>query len=922
MQRRDLEHEPASLDVLADEFARDCRNGGCPSISRYVQRYPQLAAEIQELFPTIALMEQLTRREEATRQDARRLLAMEQRMLDRLGDYRIVREIGRGGMGIVYEAIQESLGRRVALKILTANVIRAPHLLERFQREARTVAMLHHTNIVPIFGVGHDDGLHYYVMQYIEGRNLDQLLPAPHNEHHTVSAPVDASQEARTGSSGGGGTAQAQLTWKQVAAYGAQIAQAVDYAHRQGVLHRDIKPANLLVDAQDTVWVTDFGLAKVFGADGLTRSGDLCGTLRYMAPEQFVGKSTLLSDVYSIGVTLFELATGQPAVTESDARQPLIGIALPGVRPPRQIDAGIPRDLETIILKAAAFDPRQRYSTAAELAADLERFRDGEPIAARRASWMRRAWHWSSRNPALAALSGISFLLLLLVAVVATIGWIRVDEARQRAVELAEREQRQASALRVAHGRAQQESEHARRESQRAEDNLHLAMRAFEDIIERVSGRDLPTSLEWDLDEELWGASPNIFTAQDADLLQSLLAFYEEFADRNHANDNVRLETAKAQHRIGDIRQSLGQYELALLAYEQALEIYQRMTNKNVPDAPLILATAAAFNQRGRTFLKTGQPRDALEAHLAAHDLLLQQPPELADTRACRFALAQTYNHLGAIWASWETAAAPPLARSGPVRLAVATLAVSRGSSPLEWMEANYQRAFELLESLIAEDPDNAQYRLALAHCYRNCLPLVRRGGSLEKTSQALLASVHLLEQLVHDFPDTPQFQFELADVLSIDASALHDCEFGRARRQRLERAEAIARHLNSSYPNQPEYKALYANALHRLGLIRYQQEQEEVALRHLSEAVGQYEELLDRFPAMPLYVFSLSRAANDLAGLQRATGQQAASRQTLENTILRLIATYDPQTDMRAASRAAAVLDSNLHRERDRRQP
>ena len=235
-------------------------------------------------------------------------------------------------------------------------------------------------------------------------------------------------------------------------------------AHRQGVLHRDIKPANLLLDSHGTVWVTDFGLAKVFGDDELTQSGDVLGTLRYMAPEQFTGQSTAASDLYSIGITLYELATRHPAFAERDAKPLMLRITQGDLVRPRSVDRAIPLDLETIILKAAAFEPIHRYATAGDLADDLQRFLDGEPLAARPVSAARRLWRWSRRNPAAALLGGLSFLLLFLVAVVASIGYLRVDEARQRAVAYAAGQRHVADELRVATERVLSESRRAKEE--------------------------------------------------------------------------------------------------------------------------------------------------------------------------------------------------------------------------------------------------------------------------------------------------------------------------------------------------------------------------------------------------------------------------------------------------------------------------
>ena len=897
---------------LADEFARRCRTGSCPSVTQYAESHPELADEIRDVFPAIAAMELASRREQLDRADTRRLHEIDQRLLDRLGDYRIIRQIGRGGMGVVYEAIQVSLGRTVALKVLTANVAHAPKQLARFQRKAQAAAMLHHTNIVPIFGVGFDDGLHYYVMQYIDGISLDRLIHGyPTSRDVIASHDGEACDEMDPRGKAAALRTTSSRRWRLITSYGMQIAQAVDYAHKQGVLHRDIKPANLLVDVHETVWVTDFGLAKVFGDSELTQSGDVFGTIRYMAPEQFAGESTTLSDVYSIGVTLYELATRQVAFANSDAQQLIHTITHQGLPRPRMAAPGIPRDLETIIMKAAAFDPRHRYPTAAELAEDLRRFHEGEPITARRTGVPRRIWRWSCRNPALAALSGLSFLLLLLVAVVATIGLIHVEAARRNAIELASRAQRRSDQLRLATQRAQTESNRARSESQRAEDNLQLAMRAFEDVMQRVSGRGLPESMEMDLEDETRELPPRLFTDEDAELLQSLLVFYEEFARQNHGDESVRLETAKAHHRIGDIRQSLGQLDQALEAYDQALDIYRRVPNRDRSHLDTILATVTVLNQRGLTYARAGDVRSSIASHLAARDLLLGQPPEIAGTNAARLALVETYNNLGAIWYRADVTGIPVFGHGPPGRRAALT--GQHRLSTLDWMEENHQSALDLLETMMADDPTNVDYRLALARCYRNGLPLVWHGGSADAAAERLSAAVSILEQLTVDFPDTPRYSFELADILSIDTPELVNTQFGKASWQRLEQAEQIARKLNSTYPNQPEYKTLYANALYRLGLILDRNDQLDLAVRHLAESVRHYQELLERFPHIPAYVVSLGRVSVDLSILQRQARRWDDAHTTLDNAILRLIATYDPNSDTRAARRLLAVLQMHL---------
>jgi serine/threonine protein kinase len=429
----DSSWERNPIDKLADEFLGRHRGGENPSVTEYAERYPELAEEIRDLFPALVMMEELkpaTPEGTATSASGPRA---EGKKLERLGDYRILREVGRGGMGIVYEAEQESLGRRVALKVLPAQALLDPRQQKRFQREAKAAARLHHTNIVPVFGVGEHEGLHYYVMQFIQGLGLDQVLHelkrlrqaktaaplaageasrrAPKSGTGTVSAgnvaqalitgkfalasaPADGSPEAGAGPSlrpatipypgssdtpqpagsssglvlpgqadGSSASDSARHYWQSVARIGIQVAEALDYAHSQGVVHRDIKPSNLLLDTLGNVWVTDFGLAKAGAGDGddLTHTGDIVGTLRYMAPERFQGQSGAGGDIYSLGLTLYEMLVLRPAFDETDHKRLIHQVTHEEPPRPRRLNRAIPRDLETIVLKATERDPARRY---------------------------------------------------------------------------------------------------------------------------------------------------------------------------------------------------------------------------------------------------------------------------------------------------------------------------------------------------------------------------------------------------------------------------------------------------------------------------------------------------------------------------------------------------------------------------------
>jgi eukaryotic-like serine/threonine-protein kinase len=392
---------------------------------------------------------------------------------ERLGDFRILREIGRGGMGVVYEAEQESLGRRVALKVLPAGAAQRSNYLERFRREARAAAKLHHTNIVPVYGVGEENGTCYYAMQYIDGQPLDAVLDEVRRlrgvasdalSHHAagtvaqsvaqslvhdrlVDAEVTAAGEAAPASTAVAARPAASRSelsnhagagyYRRVALLGAQAAEGLAHAHSQGIVHRDIKPSNLLLDVHGTLWITDFGLAKAEDSVDLTHAGDIIGTVRYMAPERFAGKADTRSDLYAVGLTLYEMLALRSPFSATD-RVSLIG-QITSEAPPalRSVAEDVPRDLETIVLKAMARDPAARYASAAELADDLHRFLENRPIKARRISTLERFARWCRRNPVVAALTLTVFVLLACVAAGATVAafWLQEERDAARAAE-------------------------------------------------------------------------------------------------------------------------------------------------------------------------------------------------------------------------------------------------------------------------------------------------------------------------------------------------------------------------------------------------------------------------------------------------------------------------------------------------------
>ena len=421
---------------------------------------------------------------------------------ERLGDYQILRVIGSGGMGVVYEAEHESLKNRVALKVMHPRFRTDPTYLRRFHTEARSAARLHHTNIVPVFDYGEQNGICYYAMPLIAGVGLHQVLEdvrrlratddpkdapetngqgkqpvtepvaqtlravthglltgrfstGPATPSGTEPPPTLAVDDGPRDATSGNGQAdevvvsapsgsdsrteshtmagQSESVYhKEIARLAGQVADALDYAHRQGVVHRDIKPSNLLLDARGNVWVTDFGLAKFVEGDDLSQSHDLVGTLRFMAPERFRGVTDRRADIYAVGATLYEMLALRPAFAERDQIQLIDQISHQPPVPLRQHDRRIPRDLETIVLKALAKDPMDRFATAGELRDELRRFleRPADPVATGRARGTVLAV--VQANPALAAANITAALLTTILAIGSTIAaWTYRDQLQQ-----------------------------------------------------------------------------------------------------------------------------------------------------------------------------------------------------------------------------------------------------------------------------------------------------------------------------------------------------------------------------------------------------------------------------------------------------------------------------------------------------------
>lgn len=360
-----------------------------------------------------------------------------------LGDFQLLRRIGRGGMGVVYEAEQLSLRRRVAVKLLPFGGAFDSTLQQRFQRESQAAARLHHPHIVPVFTVGCERGLHFYVMQLIHGRSIAALIEELRESQSGSALPHAISDSA---------------WFRRVARFGIQAAEGLHYAHEQGIVHRDIKPANLLLDERDELFVTDFGLASTQETADLTVSGHVTGTLRYASPEQVLGKRAGVdrrTDIYSLGATLYELLTLSPPFPGDDRRSLTHDILHTAPQPPRLINPSIPRDLETVIFRAMAGDQKDRYASASDLAMDLQRFQEGQAVHARRPGWIERTRRQFARRPRLAT---ATFGVLLLLLVVFVFGSTLIIRSRELARESERSAQEQSARVKELQADAERQS--------------------------------------------------------------------------------------------------------------------------------------------------------------------------------------------------------------------------------------------------------------------------------------------------------------------------------------------------------------------------------------------------------------------------------------------------------------------------------
>jgi serine/threonine protein kinase/TPR repeat protein len=690
----------------------------------------------------------------------------------RFGDYEIIKEIARGGMGVVFMARQVSLNRLVALKMILSARLASRDDVRRFRAEAEAAARLDHPGIVPIHEVGEQDGQHFFSMGLVEGGSLGKLAK------DGPLAPKEAARLVRS------------------------IAEAVQYAHSRNIVHRDLKPANVLLDNYGNPKVTDFGLAKNIEADSsLTGTGQVMGTPSYMAPEQAAGRVAEvgpLADVYALGGILYYLLTGRPPFQAGHVAQTLRQVIEQEPLSPRQVNLAVDRDLETICLKCLQKHADVRYASAGQLADELACYLRGEAISARPISRTASLLRWCRRNPSIAILSG-SLLVALLGGLLGTsVGLVRAEQRRRETVK--ERDDKD-KALQV--------------KSQA----FNLAMGALRKLTDRVV--ELRMARQTELSED------------DRRFLRDIQRQYEELAKLPGDDAEQRFARGEGHFSVGRMAQELGEIEETEAAYRKAVAIFEQLVADFPDRSDFRQWLALGQNNLGNVFKNTGRPKEAEEAHAAARTHYKQLAADFPTRSEFRMEVALSYYNLGILLHTTRRLQEAEKAHAEARALLQQLVADFPDNTEFRWKlgmshhsmgfllsemdrlreaEESILAALAIQKELDANFPMNRLFRLDLALTYNNLGNLLKDTGRLQEAEEALTNALAIHKQLATNFPAISDYRNDLAGVLG-DLAKLANVrrDYAQARRW-LEEAEPHHQAALKANPKDPTFRQYYVN--------------------------------------------------------------------------------------------------------------
>jgi tetratricopeptide (TPR) repeat protein len=758
--------------------------------------------------------------------------------------YEIVRELGRGGMGVVYLARQVSLGRLVALKMVLSGAHAGERERKRFHAEAGAVAKLKHANIVQIHEIGDVDGRPFFSLEFVDGGSLADRLtgtPLPAREAATLLIP---------------------------------IARAAQAAHDEGIVHRDLKPANvLLADGKQTgpivdatPMLTDFGLAKSVGsADGPTQSGAILGTPSYMAPEQAQGHSRDVGppvDIYALGAILYELLTGRPPFRAETPLDTVMQVVTQEPVPPRQLQPKCPRDLETIALKCLQKEPRKRYATAGDLADDVQRFLNGEPIHARPVGPFGRAWRWAKRNKAVAALLAILFIVMSAGLVVTSALLVRAHREHQKAVTQEAAAKTQEAAAKIQEAAAKTQEAAAKAQEARAKANLLRAVDAVNRMMTRVA------------DERL--AYVPQFEDERRQILEDAVRFYHEFLEQEANDAQLRRATGRAHLRLGKVFLSLGRYEQARDAFQQAVRIHDQLAADfpSDPDHRNDLALALTHHggvQRLLNHLELADP-DYARARQLAEELVASAPGE----------------------PEYHVTLAETLAQLGFHSLQQRRIDAARSS---------FRKSVEEWGALVDGHPGEFRYAFERAKVRSNLGYLLLNIGDLGEAERFLHAAIAEFEQLRSAHPEQTRGIEPVAAEARLNLAAVFVATNRLARADEpLQRGLKVYERLVANYALMPGYRLTLARGYQTAGMLALARNMSDQAETDLLKATALLEELGRAHPEAFFHGIILRVCWGDLVRLYRQTNRPEKALEIAEKAV------KNAREDARAAPKTSII--------------